>query len=277
MGRSNTVRKTALTPLRYWIRPKPGEIRGLYVVGGKSAWIHTPTGSETEKALGNLEFLVVQDLFLTSTAKMAHAVLPVGIISRRKSAHTRAPKDLVQRIRPVLTPAKGKSDMEIFTALAALMGSPAMTYAGPEQVINEIASMINVYRGIWCQDGWLQAVCRGHVWIRKILERAYFTRAGSPGERPGSRARGAGRCSVKRWAAYRDWRQGFLNFIRVLFPNGAHPLMEVCPEGFAEMNSKDMKNWGCRKKEREDHFARRTAIRANEKVLSGPKGNSDCA
>ncbi len=180
-------------------KAEAGEIRGLYVVGENPLDTY-PERTRTEKALGNLEFLVVQDLFLTSTAKMAHAVLPVASFAEKIGTYTSAER-LVQRIRPVLTPAKGKSDMEIFTALAALMGSPSMTYAGPEQVMNEIASMIDVYRGIsydrlaasglpWpCVDAgrsWKEHTVRGRVPPRK-----------SP-----FLACGAGCCSVKRRAPY---------------------------------------------------------------------------
>jgi len=53
-----------------------GEIRGLYLVGENPIETY-PDHDFTAKALSNLELLVVQDMFLTATAKMAHVVLPV--------------------------------------------------------------------------------------------------------------------------------------------------------------------------------------------------------
>lgn len=54
----------------------------------------------------------------------------------------------MQRLRPVMPAGQGKSDLEIFTALAVLMGKADMSYAGPEQVMAEISELVDVYRGI---------------------------------------------------------------------------------------------------------------------------------
>ena len=56
--------------------------------------------------------------------------------------------DSFSAFAPRLKTPLGKSDLEIFTALAALMGKPSMTYAGPEQVMEEIAGLVDVYRGM---------------------------------------------------------------------------------------------------------------------------------
>ncbi|MEJ2715610.1 MAG: molybdopterin-dependent oxidoreductase, partial [Deltaproteobacteria bacterium] len=123
-----------------------GEIRGLYIVGENPLDTY-PDRARIEKALANLEFLVVQDMFATSTANMAHAVLPVTAFVEKSGTFTSAER-LVQRVKPVLKHHGAKSDLEIFTALAALMGKPSMTYAGPEQVLDEITGLVDVYAGI---------------------------------------------------------------------------------------------------------------------------------
>lgn len=226
-------------------KAEAGKIRGLYVVGENPLDTY-PDRARTEKALGNLEFLVVQDLFLTSTAKMAHAVLPVASFAEKIGTYTSAER-LVQRIRPVLTPAKGKSDMEIFTALAALMGSPAMTYAGPEQVMNEIASMIDVYRGI----SYDRLTPSGLPWPcvdpedpgKSILYEGGFPR-GKARFSPAAPAAVPSKGDLPMKLA-----PGILKFHSGSFSEWSPSLMEVCPEGFAEMNSKDMKELGLQEEE----------------------------
>ena len=59
-----------------------GSIKGLYVVGENPVETY-PGREQVEEALKNAEFLVVQDLFLTSTAKLAHAVLPVASFAEK--------------------------------------------------------------------------------------------------------------------------------------------------------------------------------------------------
>ncbi len=123
-----------------------GEIKGLYVVGENPVETY-PDRAAVEGALGKLDFLMVQDMFLTSTAKLAHVVLPVLSFGEKTGTFTSSERR-VQRLRPVFKSASAKSDMEIFTALAALMGNPSLTYAGLEQVMDEIAGLVEVYRGI---------------------------------------------------------------------------------------------------------------------------------
>ena len=123
-----------------------GDIRGLYVVGENPLETY-PNRGQVEQALSKLQFLVVQDLFLTSTARLAHAVLPIASFMEKNGTVTSAER-MIQRVKPVWKPVESKSDLEIFTALAAMMGKPAMTYPGPERVMDEIATMVDVYKGV---------------------------------------------------------------------------------------------------------------------------------
>jgi len=122
------------------------EIRGLYVVGENPLESY-PDRSQVERALKSLDILVVQDLFLTSTAEMAHAVLPVASFLEKNGTFTSAERR-VQRVRQVSEVPGPKSDLEIFQALTILMGKRPMSYAGPDEVMAEIASLVDVYRGI---------------------------------------------------------------------------------------------------------------------------------
>ena len=138
---------TGLSASQILAKAEKGEIRGLYVVGENPLETY-PDRAQVERALAKLEFLVVQDLFSTSTAKMAHAVLPVASFAEKIRDVYECGAGWFSAFAPRSKTTAGKSDLEIFTALAALMGKPSMTYAGPEQVMEEIAGLVDVYRGL---------------------------------------------------------------------------------------------------------------------------------
>lgn len=217
-------------------KAESGEIRGMYVVGENPLETY-PDKAQVEKALANLEFLVVQDLFLTSTASMAHAVLPVASFAEKMGTYTSADRR-VQRLRPSSKKSSAKSDLEIFTALAAVMGKPSMTYAGPERVMEEIAELVDVYRGI----SYHRLGDQGLVWPcvdpedpgKDLLYEGGFPSgkakviAASPITKPVSD--GSPMYLI----------QGVLKFHSGSMSQNCSSLVEVCPEGYAEMNAKDL-------------------------------------
>jgi predicted molibdopterin-dependent oxidoreductase YjgC len=198
-----------------------------------------PNRTQVEKALDNLDFLVVQDLFLTSTAQKAHVVLPVASFAEKNGTYTSADR-LVQRLRASSKAGSAKSDMEVFTALAALMGNPSLTAAGPERIMEEIAGLVPVYAGVSYErlaNGGLAWPCvDGADPGKKLLYeggfpsgKAKFLPASSPVE-----------------SGVDDALPMYLIPEILKFHSGSlsmwsQAMMEVCPDGFAEMNYEDLK------------------------------------
>ena len=123
-----------------------GQIRGLYICG-EDPIISDPDTGHIEKALSSLEFLVVQDLFLTRTAEYADVVLPAVSYAEKEGTFTNTERR-VQRIRKAVTvPGNMRTDIDIITDLMNAMGYPQkrMTSA---QVMDEIASLTPSYHGI---------------------------------------------------------------------------------------------------------------------------------
>jgi len=217
-----------------------GDIKALYVVGENPVDTY-PDRSATEKALAKLQFLVVQDLFLTSTAKMAHAVLPVVSFAEKSGTYTSAERR-IQRLKPCMSPASGKTDLEVFTALAAVSGSPSLTYAGPEQVMNEIASLVDVYRGVSYErigaDGISWPCVDGEDPGKGVLYEGGF---------PGGKAHLQPAASLPQ-PVEEDLPfyliPGFLKFHSGSMSEWSFSLTEVCPEAIAEMNVEDLKALG---------------------------------
>jgi formate dehydrogenase major subunit len=122
------------------------EVRGLYILGGNP---ETPTaGSEVlGRGVGALDLLVVQNIFMTETAKLAHVVLPGTSFAEKDGTFTNTERR-VQRVRQALQPVgRSKPDWQILSELSTRLGYP-MFYAGPEAIFEEIRSVTPFYAGI---------------------------------------------------------------------------------------------------------------------------------
>ncbi len=122
------------------------EIRALYVMGENPA-MSDPNLNRTRDALRKVEFLVVQDIFLTETAEYADVVLPAFCFAEKDGTFTNTERR-VQRVRKaVLPPGEARDDSEIICALSTAMGYP-MSYSSPSEVMDEIAALTPIYGGM---------------------------------------------------------------------------------------------------------------------------------
>jgi formate dehydrogenase major subunit len=122
------------------------KIRGLYIMG-ENPMLSDPDLSHVEHALQTLDILVVQDIFMTETAKYADVVLPSACFVEKEGTFTNTERR-VQRIRKVLdVPGHAKADWEIIAALSDRMGYP-MEYKNAEEIMEEIRTVTPSYGGI---------------------------------------------------------------------------------------------------------------------------------
>lgn len=99
------------------------------------------------EALNNLDLLVVHDLFMTSTAKLAHVVLPAMSFYEKDGTFSNF-MGRVQRLRPALEPfAQTIPLADILRRIARLLGLAA-TEGTPEEVWNEVAQSVPGYAGM---------------------------------------------------------------------------------------------------------------------------------
>ena len=127
-----------------------GTVKALYCAGENP--LHSyPDANRTRKALTQLQLLVVQDLFLTPTARMAHVVLPAASFAEKGGTYTNC-EGMVQRLHKALQPVgEAKTDGEIFCAAAKAMGKN-LGACEPETVLTEIAALIPRYQGLSAEN-----------------------------------------------------------------------------------------------------------------------------
>jgi formate dehydrogenase major subunit/formate dehydrogenase alpha subunit len=123
-----------------------GTVKALYVMG-ENPMMSDPDVKHVEKALKNLELLVVQDIFLTETGNLAHVVLPTAGWSEKEGTYTNTERR-VQLIRKgVNAPGESKPDWEIIALLARKLGAD-WQYGSAQEVFEEVRKVTVSYAGI---------------------------------------------------------------------------------------------------------------------------------
>ena len=129
-----------------WDAIHEGEIRSLYIMG-EDPVLADPNARHAVEALEKIDFLVVQDIFLTDTAKMADVVLPAACFAEKDGTFTSTERR-VQRVRKAVDPPGiAKPDWQIFCELSKKMGYE-MDYESAADVFLELAALAPQYKGI---------------------------------------------------------------------------------------------------------------------------------
>jgi len=139
-----------------------GEIRGMYIVGENPARSEANT-ARIESLLERLEFLVVQDLFLTATAEHADVVLPAATSWIETDGTFTSGERRIQRVRKGLNPpGEARDDLEILNTVAARL-DPAWQRLDAREVWEEIRRASPIHAGITYErldrEGGIQYPC----------------------------------------------------------------------------------------------------------------------
>jgi len=136
---------SGLTALEIIEQAKEGKIKGLYIVG-ENPISSFPNSSFVAEALASLDFLVVQDMFLTETGRLANVILPAASFAEKEGTFTNF-EGRVNRVRKAIEPiGESLPDWEIILRLADKMGSP-LPFSSLRQVMGEIEELIPLYEG----------------------------------------------------------------------------------------------------------------------------------
>ncbi len=123
-----------------------GTIKMIYIMG-ENPMISDPDVNHVEKALNAVDFLVVQDIFLTETAALADVVLPACTYAEKEGTFTNTERR-VQRVRAAIKPVgESKPDWLILKELMEVLGYKN-TFNSAKEIMDEINAITPSYGGI---------------------------------------------------------------------------------------------------------------------------------
>jgi predicted molibdopterin-dependent oxidoreductase YjgC len=124
---------------------KEKKVKALYVMGENPVF-NLPDGPYVRDALGALDFMVVQDIFMTETAEMADVVLPALGWSEKAGTYTNLERR-IQLLRKAVESTSGMEDWRILSELSGKMGY-TMNYSEAEDIMREMALVSPLYRDL---------------------------------------------------------------------------------------------------------------------------------
>lgn len=123
-----------------------GTIKGMLIMG-ENPILSDPNANHAGQALESLEFLVVQDIFMTETAAYADVILPAAAYAEQMGTYTNTERRVQLSHAAVPPPGEARADWEILTDLARRFGFE-WSYSGPEEIFDEMASLTPSYAGM---------------------------------------------------------------------------------------------------------------------------------
>jgi NADH-quinone oxidoreductase subunit G len=122
-----------------------GRIKALWIVSDD--WLSSaPDRALAEKALASAELVIVDELFLTPTARAAHVVFPASAFAEKEGVVVNCERRLQRSVRALAWRKGVKPDWEIVQAVAQGLGA-SWNYRGAEDVFREIAKLVPGYQG----------------------------------------------------------------------------------------------------------------------------------
>ncbi len=145
-GVSSLPANPGLTIVEIMDAAQRGDVKALYIMG-ENPMLSDPDLSHVEAALKNLDLLIVQDIFLNETGRLADVVLPSACFAEKDGTFTNTERRVQRVRRAVDPPAEAKADWQILSELSARMGYN-MSYVCAEDIMREIAAVTPSYAGI---------------------------------------------------------------------------------------------------------------------------------
>lgn len=243
-----------------------GQVKAMYIMG-ENPMLSDPDITHVKKALKKLDFLVVQDIFLTETAQLADVVLP-GTTSVEKDGTFTNTERRIQKIRKAIEPlGSSKPDWKIICEISKALDYP-MGYASPAEVMDEIAQVTPICCGVSHERIEMGGLC----WPCTHPEHP-----GTPILHVDEFAHGKGKFSAVEYKPPKEepskqyplvlttgrylehWHTGSMTRRSV-------GLDWICPGGWAEMHPQDAKKYKIKDGERIELETRRGKIKARAKV-----------
>jgi formate dehydrogenase major subunit len=123
-----------------------GGVRGMYMLG-ENPFLSDPNINKVRKALSALEFLVVQDIFLTETAEFADVILPASSYLEKDGTYTNTDRRVQLGHKVLDTPGQARVDWEVVQDIANRIGL-GWRYESAREIFDEMVSVIPSYKNL---------------------------------------------------------------------------------------------------------------------------------
>ena len=138
----------AVTEMMDILTDHPKVLKCMYIMG-ENPMLSDPDINHVRRALENLEFLVVQEIFLSETAEFADVVLPAACYAEKNGTITNTERRVQKWRKAIDPPGKAKPDWLIITEIAERMGyGSQFSYRSEEEIFQEIAKVTPSYGGM---------------------------------------------------------------------------------------------------------------------------------
>ena len=158
---SDVSKSAGLTLMDMFKGIEDGTVKAMYIMG-ENPLLSDPDLGHVEDALSKLDFLVVQDIFMTESAQLADVVLPTSSFAEKEGTFTNTERRVQMVRKAVELPGDAKEDWKIFVELAGKMGYE-MNYNSASDIFEEIGKLTPSYAGISYEridnEGGLQWPC----------------------------------------------------------------------------------------------------------------------
>ncbi len=138
--------KPGLTVVEIMNAAHKGTVKAIYIMA-EDPMTSDPDLNHVREALTDVEFLVVQDIFMTDTAKFADVILPGLSFAEKEGTFTNTERRIQQVRKAVEGPGVARADWEILCDVGTRMGYP-FTYASPAEVMEEVSRVTPSFAGV---------------------------------------------------------------------------------------------------------------------------------
>ncbi|MDR4498883.1 MAG: molybdopterin-dependent oxidoreductase [Candidatus Scalindua sp.] len=164
---SDTIRKgTAFNLIDLALKKK---LKAMFVMG-ENPIVNFPNGKTVKEAFRQLEFIVVQDTFLTETAQLADVVFPTATFAEKEGTYTNMAME-VQRLNIAIPPVcNARQDWQILCDIAKKMGV-TLFYESSKEILDEIENTVPIFSGIYYE----RLIRQSFNWVtaHKLKSRKY--------------------------------------------------------------------------------------------------------
>jgi len=138
--------RPGLTATEMMEKAYTGDLKAMYIIG-ENPMVSDPDLNHAKKAVRKLDFLVVQDIFLTETGREADVVLPSTAFAEKNGTFVNTERKVQLVRKAVDPPGEAREDWKILTELSSRLGF-GMGYSGQDEIMEEISELTPSYRGI---------------------------------------------------------------------------------------------------------------------------------